>query len=93
MALMCEECKCSITLDSGCSNGCSCCNKKMSNKELATQLIKAIESSDTNALYGIALELLKEENSFNRCRSCNRIEENLFHHLCNSCYYGTKGAN
>lgn len=26
MALMCEDCKCSITLDFGCSNGCGCCN-------------------------------------------------------------------
>jgi hypothetical protein len=23
---MCEECKCTIGIDTGCSNGCECCN-------------------------------------------------------------------
>lgn len=26
MSLMCEKCKCTIGLDKGCDNGCSCCN-------------------------------------------------------------------
>jgi len=26
MSLMCEECKCTIGIDTGCDNGCECCN-------------------------------------------------------------------
>ncbi len=36
MSVMCEECKCSITIkDSSCGNGCSCCNKPLSKKAAA----------------------------------------------------------
>jgi hypothetical protein len=26
MPTMCEECKCSVWVDQGCDNGCTCCN-------------------------------------------------------------------
>ena len=35
MSIMCEKCKCTIGLDKGCDNGCSCCNKPLSKKALA----------------------------------------------------------
>ena len=35
----------------------------MNSKELAGALIRAIESNNTNALYGVAVELLKNNNN------------------------------
>jgi hypothetical protein len=35
----------------------------VNNKELATAIVKALENKDSVALYGIALELLKDEET------------------------------
>lgn len=36
MAIMCETCKCTISIyDSSCGNGCSCCNKPLTKKAAA----------------------------------------------------------
>lgn len=35
----------------------------MNNKEIAAAIVKALENKDTVALYGIALELLKDETN------------------------------
>ena len=37
----------------------------MNNKELASAIVKALENNDNVALYGIALELLKDESDEN----------------------------
>jgi len=64
MALMCEDCKCSITLDKGCSNGCLCCNGERityyttcENCEIETGTATVLEGtglydSTSNTLYG-----------------------------------------
>lgn len=38
-----------------------------------------------------AIALLEQELA--PCRSCGRTGFDMFHNLCNSCYYGIKGAN
>ena len=37
MSIMCEECKCSINLNSGCDNGCQCCNRGAITELIATR--------------------------------------------------------
>lgn len=47
MALMCEECKCSIfNSDSGCENGCGCCNREGINELLATRTAQLLAITD-----------------------------------------------
>lgn len=37
--------------------------QKVNNKEIATAIVKALENKDSETLYGIALELLKDETT------------------------------
>ena len=47
MSIMCEECKCSIfNSDSGCDNGCGCCNRDGINELLATRTAQLLSITD-----------------------------------------------
>lgn len=60
MSIMCEECKCSIfNSDSGCDNGCQCCNRETITELLATRTAQLLaiteddrdEYSDENPIF------------------------------------------
>lgn len=55
MALMCDECKCTIGYEGGCDNNCPCCNDPqfVSDSEL---LAKALKELDKWKAYAGALE-------------------------------------
>lgn len=46
MAVMCEECKCSTTLDKGCANGCGCCNGINDLLEVRTAQVLALTEEE-----------------------------------------------
>ena len=49
MSIMCEECKCSIfDNDSGCDNGCGCCNREAINELLATRTAQLLAITDAD---------------------------------------------
>lgn len=60
MAIMCEECKCSIfNSETGCDNGCQCCNRETIMELLATRTAQLLaiteddrdEYSDENPIF------------------------------------------
>lgn len=74
MALMCEECKCTIYPGEGCDNGCPCCNDPdyISAEDMLTNLIEYIK------LHKLSLE--QDIEKLNKDRSViwsdgNDIEE------------------
>lgn len=89
MSIMCEECKCTITLDKGCANNCFCCNGEKVNYfttcetcEEQTNTATILEGVGTydresNTLYGDDCTRCGSEvaieNWFDDCEECGQL--------------------
>ena len=96
MSLMCEVCKCTITLDNeSCGNNCACCNKPMSKRALAAlekseaieAILKLIAGDNKPVIYTVARRVRDGANG-------TSVELSLFYikgsELYNLTYYTGK---
>lgn len=64
MAIMCEECKCTITIyDSSCGNGCECCNPATGKELKCADLIDANMKERELQITGLLNDPNSDENS------------------------------